>query len=124
LGLSSASTNKTAAQRAKELEDNPELKHEHRDRDQGERPERGERADRGGDRAGGERGGRGGRGRGTYGGISGGFEKNTERAPYKKSNDAKGSDDSFEEVKEKKRGPATFSRGGKSYGGKSEQIWD
>lgn len=115
LKISSAATNKTAAERAKDREENPDGYQDRKPRDEdGERPERVERGERG-ERGEGERGGRGRGGRGqAYGGMGGGFEKN-ERPPYRKTSDA--SNDSFEEVKEKKRGPPTFARGGKSYGG-------
>lgn len=63
LGLSAAATNKTAAERAKEREENPEKAHgdrthEHRDRERGER---------------------GGRGRAGYGG----FDKGSDRRDRK-----------------------------------------
>lgn len=69
-------------------------------RERAERPEREERGERT------HRGDFGGRGRGGRGG----FDRGSDRVQ-----EEKGSDDSFEEVKEKRRGPQ-FSRGGKNYG--------
>lgn len=86
----------------------PRQEGEQDQKERGERQERPERQERG-ERT--NRGDFGGRGRGGRGG----FERGSDRP---KAEQKESSDDSFEEVKEKRRGPQQFSRGGKNYGGK------